>query len=425
MAIAENMKSFIEENDVQFVHLAFCDMFGRLKNISIMADELPYVAENGMFFDASGIPGFTDTAGSDLILVPDIASAAVLPWRQQQGRVARVYCDIFYSDGKPFELDCRRMLRNSVKRLQALQIDAKIGLECEFYLFNLDDQGQPVLAPHDQAGYLDFAPLDKGENVRREICLSLEQMGVRPVSSHHESGPGQNEIVLRHRNPLTAAENFITFSNVAKTSAASFGLFASLLPKPLKDRSGSGLHTNIVLQKNGENAVKNGAELTDTAKHFMQGLLSHASEMAAFLNPLPGSYSRLGYFDSPLEISWSIQNKVQLLRVPSQLGAQAHMELRSPDPAMNPYIGLALLLEAGADGIEQKMPLAGECEVLGRLPGSLDEAVSIARQSVFIKNALPKRYLDQYFSHKQKEYTAMFRSGDPDNFEITHYLGKI
>ncbi|MDR3086293.1 MAG: glutamine synthetase family protein [Christensenellaceae bacterium] len=418
--MTENPGAFLGENDVKFIRLAFCDLFGRLKNISIMADEFENVAAFGKSFDASGIFGFVDTKGSDLLLMPDLTTMALLPWRPQQGgRVARVYCDILYSSGEPFELDGRRILKNSVRRLQALGYTAKIALECEFYLFNLGDQGQPILAPHDQAGYLDFAPLDKGENVRREICLNLEQMGIRPSSSLHESGPGQNEIDLHRRSPIKMADAYIAFTNVAKTVASSFGLYASLLPKPLKDKSGSGLHVSIALEKDGENVVKGEGGLTQAAQAFMQGILSRVAEISAFLNPLPGSYSRLGRFDAPGEISWSNQNLAQLLRVAQSGGDRgAHIELRSPDPAMNPYIGFALLLEAGAEGIERQLTLLPEGEVLGSLPGSLEKAVALAQGSDLVKRALPSRFAEPFLSHKLGEYERMFRSGDAESFEI-------
>ncbi|MDR2514626.1 MAG: glutamine synthetase family protein [Christensenellaceae bacterium] len=417
--MTEDTGAFLGENDVKFIRLAFCDLFGRLKSISIMADEFENVAAFGKSFDASGIFGFVDTKGSDLILMPDLSTMALLPWRPQQGgRVARVYCDILYSSGEPFELDGRRILKSSVKRLFALGYTAKIALECEFYLFNLGDQGQPILAPHDQAGYLDFAPLDKGENVRREICLNLEQMGIRPSSSLHESGPGQNEIDLHRRSPIKMADAYVAFTNVAKTVASSFGLYASLLPKPLKEQSGSGLHVSIALEKDGENVIKGENGLTEVAQAFMQGILSRVAEISAFLNPLPGSYSRLGRFDAPGEIAWSNQNLAQLLRVPQAGGGSAHIELRSPDPAMNPYIGFALLLEAGAEGIERRLALEPEGEVLGSLPASLEEAVSLARRSDLVKKALPQRFAGPFLSHKLSEYERMFRSGDAESFEI-------
>lgn len=421
----EEILTYVQENDVKFVRLAFCDISGRLKNISINADELPHVLVDGIGFDASAVEGFTDAMASDLRLMPDPATITILPWRPQQGRVARVYCDVLYADGTPFENDGRRILRGAVKRLAALGLKCRIGLECEFYLFTLDDQGEPILKPHDQAGYLDFAPLDKGENVRREICLSLEAMGIKPLSSHHESGPGQNEISLKAMDPLGAADAYITFRHVARTVAARYGLYASFLPKPLKELSGSGLHLSLSLLKDGENVFKCGDALTEQAQAFMQSILQHVDALSAFLNSLPGSYGRLGSFDAPSDISWSHQNRAQLARVPADKGAYARMELRSPDPAINPYASFALLLAAGAAGIEQGLALQREHAVTGHLPKDLLAAVMLARGSAVVRQALPEGFLTAYLDGKEREYRHMYRAEDPAAYEMSHYFPRI
>lgn len=418
----EELLNFVEENDVKFVRLAFCDIAGRLKNVSVMAEALEHVLQDGMAFDASLVEGFPDAQGSDLLLQPDPATMAILPWRPQQGRVARCYCNVLYADGRPFESDVRRLLRGTVRKLAELGFAARISLECEFYLFRLDDQGQPILAPHDQAGYLDFAPLDRGENVRREICLSLEQMGIAPMSSHHEAGPGQNEIGLFALSPLAMADGYISFCNAARTVAARYGLFASFLPKPLKENFGSGLHLSISLYKDGENIVKRGDRLSPEAASFLQGILSTSAELSAFLNPLPGSYERLGCFDAPKEVAWSYQNRAMLARVPADKGAFARLELRNPDPSMNPYLCFALLLEAGLRGIAQGLELCPENKPCGSLPSSLQEAVRLAEGSQLIREVLPKSLLSNYLSLKERQFRHMYRAEDPQAYELSHFF---
>ncbi len=360
----QEILQFVEENDVKFVRLAFCDMFGSLKNIAIMAGELPRAFADGISFDASAVEGFMNVEESDLFLFPDPSTMAILPWRPQQGRVLRFYCDIRHPDGRTFDGDGRALLRRAVADLEQAGYRCQIGAECEFYLFETDEHQNPTGTPHDRAGYFDTAPMDRGENIRREICLTMEEMGLRPESSHHEQGPGQNEVDFAYTGALTAADNLVTFKSLVRVLAAQNGLYASFMPKPLKKYSGSGLHVNMSLQKDGQNIfVPAGQGHSPQAESFIAGILDRIAEITLFCNPLTNSYRRLGAFEAPKYISWSHQNRSQLIRIPAAQGEKARMELRSPDPSCNPYVVFALLIWAGLEGIVQQKPLGAPLDL--------------------------------------------------------------
>ena len=309
--VSEVLK-FVEENDVKFIRLAFCDIFGTQKNVAIMPEELPRAFETGISLDASSVRGFFNARETDLFLVPDPGTLSILPWRPSHGRVVRLFCNIRYPDGRIFEGDCRNILRKAAARAASMGYVCKIGSECEFYLFQTDENGDPTMIPQDRAGYCDIAPRDRGENVRREICLTLEQMGIRPENSHHEQGPGQNEIDFKYSDALSAADNLITFKSVVKTIAARNGLYASFMPKPLADKSGSGMHINLSLFKNRKNLFgTDGSGRSEEAESFMAGILHRVPEITAFLNPLTNSYARFGSFDAPKYLTWSHQNRSQ------------------------------------------------------------------------------------------------------------------
>lgn len=413
----QEVLQFVEENDVKFIRLAFCDLFGTLKNIAIMKEELPRAFTSGISFDASAIKGFMNVTESDLFLFPDPGTLSILPWRPQQGRVVRMFCDIRHPDGRPFAGDGRHYLKEAVERAQQQGLTCKVGPECEFYLFEADENGHPTRIPHDRAGYLDVAPLDKGENVRREICLTLEEMEIRPESSLHEQGPGQNEIDFRYSDALTAADQLVTFRSVVKAVAARNGLYASFLPKPLEDCPGSGLHINMSLSKDGINLFKNREEgHSQTAESFLAGVLEHVREITAFLNPLVNSYGRLGRHEAPGYVTWSHQNRSQLIRIPAARGAYARMELRSPDPSCNPYFAIGLLLEAGLMGIAQERKLVPPTDMdlyaaspeqvrgIERLPQSLVEAVELAQNSAFLQRVLPAETLSRYLDERMLDW---------------------
>lgn len=396
---AQEVMQYVAEEDVKFIRLAFCDIYGRQKNISIMPDELSRAFEYGIAVDASAIDGFGDETHSDLLLRPDPSTLAVLPWRPEHGRVIRMYCRITNPDGSPFVGDTRSLLIKAIDNAKAAGIEFNFGAEMEFYLFKLDENGFRTKIPYDDAGYMDIAPDDKGENVRREICLTLEQMCISPESSHHEEGPGQNEIDFRYSDALSAADNSMTFRTVVKTISSRNGLWADFSPKPMCDKPGNGFHINISAKSESGN---------DLLPWIISGILEHISEMTAFLNPTDESYLRFGSYKAPKYISWSSENRSQLIRVPASSSDQRRAELRSPDPSANPYLSFALLIYAGLEGIKKKSApppsvdinlFSAEKDVLDKLcelPSTFDEAVSVMRQSGFIRSHIPSAIIELY-----------------------------
>lgn len=389
----DDVLEFIEQEDAKFIRLAFCDIHGKLKNISIMPDEIKRAFSDGISFDASAIDGFDTEEKSDLFLFPVPSTLNVLPWRPSQGKVVRMFCNIKYPDGRPFELDSRLILENAVKYAKDNGLTIYFGTEFEFYLFKADENGNPTDIPFDNAGYFDVAPEDKGENVRREICLTLLEMGMKPECSHHEEGPGQNEIDFKYSDAITAADNAINFITVVKAAALSNGLFADFSPKPIKNCSGNGLHINMSIKSD------DGEDYTD---RFIAGIMAHIKEMTAFLNPCENSYKRLGEKKAPKYITWSRENRSQLIRIPAATGEYKRIELRSPDPTVNPYLAFALLIYAGVDGILTKKKLRNSTDInlytadksvtknLDVLPQTLKEAVEVAKNSEFISKVLHK-----------------------------------
>ncbi|MGI6030288.1 MAG: glutamine synthetase family protein [Eubacteriales bacterium] len=409
----QDILQFVQENDVEFVRLAFCDLYGEQKNIAIMATELERAFHHGISFDASAIDGFLNVGESDLLLFPDPSTIAILPWRPQQSRVARFFCDIRRPDGTPFEGDGRTILRQAAQEAQEMGYQCKLGAECEFYLFHTDEDGEPTRKPLDRGGYFSVAPLDRGENVRREICLTLKHMGIQPESSHHEQGPGQNEVVIRFQDAVTAADDLMTLKSVICAMAEQNGLWADFGPKPLPGRSGSGLHFNLSLFQDGRNIFRvEQDQHCRQAESFIAGILRRVAEITVFLNPLPQSYLRLGEFEAPRYISWSHQNRSQLIRIPFGREERARMELRSPDPSCNPYFAMALLLRAGMEGIRDELPLcppvnrdllhdADAAQGLESLPTSLSQAVELAKHSEFLRRCLPQLALNTYLNSRQ------------------------
>lgn len=395
----EEIMQFVMEEDVKFIRLAFCDVFGKQKNISLMPDELSRAFDFGIAIDASAVEGFGGDIYSDLLLHPDPDTLSILPWRPEHGKVVRMFCTVTYPDGRLFENDTRSILIKAVEDAKKEGYEFFFGAEMEFYLFKLDENGEPTDIPYDKAGYMDVAIADKGENVRREICLTLEQMGIHPESSHHEEGPGQNEIDFRYSDALSAADNTIAFANVVSAIAARNGLYASFSPKPLKDKPGNGLHINISVKS------KDGA---DRKASMIAGVLEHISEMTAFLNPTEKSYERLGSDKAPKFVSWSSENRSQLVRIPAAYGEYKRAELRSPDPSANPYLAFALLIYAGLDGIKNNTELPRPANInfykadektlseYKRLPKTRSEAIEIAGSSKFIADHLPEMMIKTY-----------------------------
>lgn len=426
---------YIRDNDVKFIRLVFCDIFGALKNVAVMADYLPRVFERGAGFDVSSINGLMNIEESDLLLFPDPATMAVLPWRPASGRVARMFCDIRYPDGESFVGDGRQLLRRAKQEAAELGLLVKARTECEFYLFELDDDGHSTIHPHDNAGYLDIAPLDKCENVRRDICLALEDMGMAPMGSHHERGPAQNEIWCRATDVLACADDFITYKTVVRTIAAQHGLFACFMPKPLSNKTGNGLHINLSLHT--APGAKEERVSPKTFECFMAGILEHIEEMTLFMNTTTNSYKRLGSFEAPQYVSWAKGNRNQLVRVPFDGAEDTRMELRSPDPLCNPYIVFTLLLRAGLEGIKNNLPLrdaanfdfaAASDETKGKyamLPKTLDNAIKAVLDSQFIAHNLPDEIIRETLDAKKYEWTRFEHAEDKDGFEHECYFERM
>lgn len=397
----KEVMQYCAEEDVKFIRLAFCDVFGVQKNISVMPSQLPKVFKHGIAIDASAIDGFGQEGRSDLFLYPDPSTLTVLPWRPEHGRVVRMFCKICNPDGSVFINDTRSILIKAVADAKEAGYNFNFGSELEFYLFKLDEKGNRTYIPHDDAGYMDIAPDDRGENVRREICLTLEQMEIVPEGSHHEEGPGQNEIDFEYSDPLTAADRAITFKSVVKTIAARNGLYADFSPKPLTDHPGSGFHVNISVGdgKNGE-----------LMPYLISGILDKIREISLFLNPSENSYERLGSFKAPKYVSWSIENRSQLIRIPAAVENFKRLELRSPDPTSNPYIGFALLIYACIEGLDGHLPLPEPADInfytasedilcrFKTLPLSLDEAKKTTLASDFVNKHLPSSLIDAYLN---------------------------
>jgi len=386
---------YVKEEDIKFIRCAFVDIYGKPKNVSIMPHELEKAFKYGIAIDARAIDGFNSGYKSDLFLFPNPDTITILPWRPREGRVIRMFCDIKYPDGSLFEADTRKLLEKAVLYAKENGIEFKFGSEIEFYLFKLDDKGEKTYIPYDKAGYMDMAPDDKGENIRREICLMLEEMEILPVSSHHEEGPGQNEIAFRYSNPLSAADMATTFKTVVKMVAERNGLFASFEPKPILDMPGNGYHINFSLNDN-------------YLDYAIEGVLRHIKEITAFLNISKSSYDRLGKLMAPKYISWSKENRSELIRIPAAKDNYIRAELRSPDPLINPYLAFSLIIYAGVDGVLNKYNLRDSVDVdlnkadesllkrLDKLPIDLNEAKAIALKSEFIKKYIPKTILDNY-----------------------------
>ena len=396
---AQEVIEYVRQEDVKFIRLAFCDVFGRQKNLAILPSELERAFSFGIPFDASAIPGFGGEVRSDLILHPDPATLSSLPWHPENGRVVRMFCSVAHPDGSPFEGDCRALLRRAAEEAEKSGFSFGFGAEMEFYLFRTDENGEPTKIPCDHAHYMDIAPRDKGEIVRREICLTLSEMGIRPECAHHEEGPGQNEIDFRYSDPLTAADNTITFRSVVRTIVARNGLAADFSPKPLPGEAGNGMHINFsVRAQDGQ----------DYLPFAIAGIMDKVRELTLFLNPLEESYRRLGSNKAPGYITWSSENRSQLIRIPAAPQEQYRAELRSPDPAANPYLAFALLMRAGLYGIEKRLPLPESADVnlytadeetlrrYRHIPASLHEAAAAARGSGFIRAHVPELILSAY-----------------------------
>lgn len=386
-----DVMEYVREEDVKFIRLAFCDLGGNLKNLSVMPEELKRAFERGVAFDGSAIKGFELVEKSDLFLFPDPDTLTLLPWRPSHGKVIRLFCDIKYPDGRPYELDSRRILKEAVLKSKEYNLDVEVGAEFEFYVFKTDENGEKTDIPCDNAGYMDVAPADRGENLRREICLTIEEMGLSPECSHHEEGPGQNEIDFKYSDALSSADHAVIFKNATESIAYKNGFYATFDPKPIDGEPGSGMHVNV--------SVKGGDE--KTFSRFLAGVLRRIKEITAFLNPTESSYKRLGEKKAPKAVGWGRENRSCLVRIPATNGGEKRFELRSPDGKSNVYLVYALIIYAGLEGIKDKLALVEETvnnayEMSGeKLPESLEDAKKTAYESEFVNKYLPKRIVDK------------------------------
>ena len=431
----------IEEEDIEFIRLQFTDMFGALKNVAITSSQLGKALDNKCMFDGSSIEGFVRIEESDMYLYPDLDTFETFPWRPQQGKVARLICDVYKADGTPFEGDPRYVLRRILKEAEDMGYSFDVGPECEFFLFHTDDNGMPTTISHEKASYFDISPLDLGENARRDMVLTLEDMGFEIEASHHEVAPAQHEIDFKYGPALATADNIMTFKLVVKSMAKRHGLFASFMPKPLYGVAGSGMHTNMSLTKKGKNIFndpKGENGLSKEAYYFIAGIMKHIKGITAIANPLVNSYKRLvpGH-EAPVYIAWSATNRSPLIRIPASRGAGTRVELRSPDPAANPYLLLALCLAAGLDGIKNKIepPKAVNSNIfeltekemkkakIESLPSSLHQAIKEMEADPFIKEVLGDHVYSKYVEAKRAEWDN-YRL-QVTQWEIDEYLYKI
>lgn len=437
----QDIMRLVEEEDIEFIRLQFTDMFGTLKNVAITASQLEKALDNKCMFDGSSIEGFVRIDESDMYLYPDLNTFEIFPWRPQHGKVARMICDVYRPNGTPFEGDPRYILKKVLKEAADMGYTFNVGPECEFFLFHTDDEGRPTTISHEKAGYFDISPLDLGENARRDIILTLEDMGFEIEASHHEVAPAQHEIDFKYTNALKAADNMMTFKLVVKTIAKRHGLFASFMPKPVYGVCGSGLHINMSLCKDGVNifndhSAENG--VSKKAYQFIAGLMKHMKGMTLVANPIVNSYKRLipGY-EAPVHITWSEGNRSPLIRIPSTRGTNMRIELRSPDPAANPYLLLASCLAAGLDGIRNELPIPesvegniyemskNELEERGieAIPSNLSKACHYFEDDEFMKHVLGEHVHAKYLDAKRKEWNR-FRE-QVTEWEIDEYLYKI
>ena len=430
----------VEEEDVGFIRLQFTDIYGTLKNVAITTGQLERALNNECMFDGSSIEGFSRIEESDMYLRPDLNTFTIFPWRPQQGKVARFICDIYRPDGTAYESDPRQVLENVIRETEEMGYQFVVGPEFEFFLFHQDDDGTPTTTTHEKAGYFDLGPLDLGENARRDMVLTLEDMGIEIEASHHEMAPAQHEIDLKYEEALETADNMVTFRMVVKTIAKRHGLHATFMPKPKYGINGSGMHLNMSLSRDGENIFSDENDehgLSQEAYYFIGGLMKHIKAITFITNPLVNSYKRLvpGY-EAPTYIAWSANNRTPLIRIPESRRSGKRIELRSPDASANPYLALAVCLAAGMEGIrekilppkeisqnifelneEEKKALGIEC-----LPGSLMEAVEEFEKDAFIQKVLGEELSQKFIKAKKSEYDR-YRS-QVSEWEMNEYLQK-
>lgn len=431
----------VEEEDVEFIRLQFTDMYGTFKNLAITRSQLEKALDNRCIFDASSIEGFVRIEASDMYLHPDLDTFVIFPWRPQQGKVARIICDIYRPDKTPFEGDPRYILKRTVAEAEKLGYQLDVGPECEFFLFHTDEEGRPTTVSHERAGFFDLGPIDLGENARRDMVLTLEEMGFEIESSHHEVAPAQHRIDFRYDEALATADNIMTFKLAVRTIARRFGLFASFMPKPKYGYNGSGMHINMSVVKDGKNIFADPADkrgLSREAYYFIGGLMKHMRAMTAVTNPLVNSYKRLvPGFEAPIHITWSESHRRPLIRIPVERGESTRIELRCPDPAANPYLALAVCLSAGLDGVKNQIlppePVGTSVMEMSieeqralkiqTLPATLNEAVDELEKDSLLCKVLGEHISRKYVEEKRAEWEDYCKQ--VTEWEIDNYLYRI
>lgn len=419
----EDIIRIVREENVRFIRLQFTDIFGAFKNIAITASQLQKALDNKCMFDGSSIEGFVRIEESDMYLYPDLDTFLIFPWYDDSCKAARLICDVYKPDGTPFEGDPRGLLKRVLREAEEMGFsDFNVGPECEFFLFSNDEDGHPTTRTQDRGAYFELGPTDLGEHARRDMCLTLEEMGFEIEASHHEVANGQHEIDFKYADALSAADNIVTFKLAVKTIAHQHNMYATFMPKPIYGVAGSGMHVNMSLMKDGKNAFcdpDDALGLSKTAYSFIAGILEHARGMTAVTNPLVNSYKRLvsGY-EAPVYIAWSASNRSPLVRVPASRGMGTRIELRNPDPSANPYLTLALCLAAGLDGIRRGLtpPHSTDANIfelsedereekgIENLPSNLKDAVRAMKKDALIRETLGKHIFDKYVEHKSEEW---------------------
>ncbi len=429
-----------QEEDVEFIRLQFTDLFGTLKNIAITKNQLERALDNQYAFDGSAIEGFARVEESDMYLYPDPDTFAIFPWRPQQGKVARVICDIYDANEQPYKGDPRAVLKGVIAQAAEMGYEFQVGPECEFFLLDTDDEGNPTMETREHAGYFDLGPNDSGENARRDIVLTMEDMGCEIEASHHEVAPGQHEVDFKYKEALGIADDFMTFKLAVKTVAKRHGLFASFMPKLKADVAGSGVHLNMSLHREGKNIFYDPAGrygLSREAYYFIGGIMEHIQGMTLIMNPLINSYKRLvpGY-EAPTDVAWSFTNRTPLIRIPMVKDDKKRIELRSPDPSMNPYLALALCLAAGLEGIKKQIKPPAEVQMnmfsmsgaeketlgIGQMPESLKDAIEAFEADAFVQSVLGDHICGKLLQAKKKEWQT-YRY-QVTNWELEEYLYK-
>lgn len=436
----DDILRIVDNEDIRFIRLQFTDIFGSCKNVAITRSQLEKALDNKCMFDGSSIEGFVRIEESDMYLYPDYDTFMVYPWSPSPGKVARIICDVYKPDGTPFDGDPRYILKNVIEQAADMGYTFNVGPECEFFLFQTNDDGNPTTKTIDQGGYFELGPVDRGEEARRDICITLEEMGFEIEASHHECAPGQHEIDFKYDEAMNAADNIMSFKLAVKSIADKHGLHATFMPKPIYGIAGSGMHINMSLCKDGKNAFYDKNDENDLSKiayNFIAGVMLHAKAMTGITNPIVNSYKRLvPGFEAPVHIAWSAKNRSPLVRIPAARGEGTRIELRNPDPSANPYLALAVCLAAGLDGIKKDLTPPAQIDSnvfkmtdaerrsrgIENIPQNLARAIRAMKRDSIINKTLGNHAFEKYITYKEAEWRS-YRN-QITKWEIDKYLYK-